>query len=232
MTALLEACQLVAGYHNHPVINGIDLKVDAGQVIALCGSVGAGKTTTVLTLAGEIKPMSGMVKLFGNRVTGPLHQRARQGLSLVAEERMIFTQLSVKGNLNVGRCDRRMVLDLFPELERLLGRRAGLLSGGEQQMLTLGRALARRPKVLVIDELSMGLGPLVVTRLLKAVRDAADTGVGILLVEQHINQLLTIADHVYVLNRGRIALQGSPSEVGTRLKDTYFESESTPAGGS
>jgi branched-chain amino acid transport system ATP-binding protein len=128
-------------------------------------------------------------------------------------------ELTVEENLRVGRCDADGVLTLFPELQPLLGRRAGLLSGGEQQMLTLGRALARTPRLLLIDELSLGLAPLVVARLLTAVREAADGGVGVVLVEQHVDQAMRIADQVLVMERGRVVLSGPTAEVAGRVHE-------------
>jgi branched-chain amino acid transport system ATP-binding protein len=140
----------------------------------------------------------------------------------VPEERSIFGGLSTEENLRVGRGDRDSALELFPELRPLLKRPAGLLSGGEQQMLTLARALAREPTILLADELSLGLAPKVVQRLLIAVREAADEGIGVLLVEQHVKQALKVADRVYVMRRGRIVLKGTSNEVAPRLEDAYL----------
>jgi branched-chain amino acid transport system ATP-binding protein len=137
----------------------------------------------------------------------------RQGLGFVPEERAVFTSLSAGANLRLRPGAAKGAIELFPELAPLLRRRAGLLSGGEQQMLTLGRALAADPKLLLIDELSLGLAPLVVARLLLSVRAAADRGVGVLLVEQHAGEALSVADRVVVLRRGRVALQGSSAEL-------------------
>jgi branched-chain amino acid transport system ATP-binding protein len=219
VTALLEAEGVSAGYHGHPVVHGLDLEIHSGQVCALLGPNGAGKTTTLLTLAGDMPALGGRIAINGRDTKAPLHKRARMGLSFVTEERSVFMRLSVAENLRVGRTGRDRALALFPELEPLLGRRAGLLSGGEQQMLTLARALARKPKILLIDELSLGLAPLIVGRLLEAVRAAADEGVGILLVEQHVRQALRIADEVLVMRRGEIVVRGPTSEVASRLTD-------------
>jgi branched-chain amino acid transport system ATP-binding protein len=220
---LLAARGLAAGYHGHPVVEDFDVDVGPGEVVALLGPNGAGKTTTLLTLAGELQPLAGSVFFRGEETTVPLHRRARNGLAFVTEERSVFPQLSARENLKVGRCDEELALELFPELRPLLGRRGGLLSGGEQQILTLARALARKPTVLLADELSLGLAPLVVGRLLAAVRDAAnDHGVGVLLVEQHVKQVLRIADRVLVMRGGRVVLTGTASEVAGRLEEAYL----------
>src|SRR5581483_9818736 len=198
----------------------LDLAVESGEVVALLGPNGAGKTTTLLALAGELKPLSGEVVFDGKATRAGLYRRARAGLAFVTEERSVFMPLTAAENLRVGRGDKALALSLFPELEPLLGRRAGLLSGGEQQMLTLARALSRRPRCLLIDELSLGLAPLVVARLLTAVRKAADEeGVGVLLVEQHVRQALKLADRVHVLRRGRVVLAGTRDELHSRLQD-------------
>jgi branched-chain amino acid transport system ATP-binding protein len=220
---LLAARGLAAGYHKHPVVEGIDLEVRAGEVVALLGPNGAGKTTTLLALSGELTPLAGEVYFRGERTTLPLHRRARNGLAFVTEERSVFPQLTAAENLKIGRGDDEIALDLFPELKPLLNRRGGLLSGGEQQMLTLARALSRKPVLLLADELSLGLAPLVVARLLKAVRLAADErGVGVLLVEQHVKQALKVADRVLVMRGGRIVLSGNASEVEGRLEEAYL----------
>jgi branched-chain amino acid transport system ATP-binding protein len=223
---LLAASGLDAGYHGHPVVRNLDLVVRAGEVVALLGPNGAGKTTTLLALAGELAPLAGTVAFAGRTTRSPLHARARQGLAFVPEERSIFPQLTTAENIRVGRCDQRAVLELFPELEPLLPRKAGLLSGGEQQMLTLGRALARRPALLLADELSLGLAPLIVTRLLEAVRAAADRdGVGVLLVEQHVRRVLPMADRAYVMRGGRVVLQGVVADVAGKLEEAYLGEE-------
>ncbi|HTE62338.1 MAG TPA: ABC transporter ATP-binding protein [Solirubrobacteraceae bacterium] len=219
MTALLEAEGLCAGYNGQPVVRDLDLEVQQGEVVALFGPNGAGKTTTLLTLAGELQAIGGAVRIDGRPAPAALHRRARNGLSFVTEERSVFMEMTVDENLRVARLDRAKVLELFPELEPLMGRRAGLLSGGEQQMLTLGRALARDPRLLMVDELSLGLAPLIVRRLLDALRRAADAGVGVLLVEQHVDQALKQADRVYVMERGLVVLKGPKSEVADRVHE-------------
>jgi ABC-type branched-subunit amino acid transport system ATPase component len=213
---LLAARALASGYGGRPVVRDLDLEVRPGEVVALLGANGAGKTTTLRTLAGALTPMSGEVRWLGAATRAPLHRRARQGLAYVGE-RAVFGGLDTAGNLRVGRADADRAVDLFPELAKRIRTPAGMLSGGEQQMLALATALVRTPKVLLADELSLGLAPLVVGRLLRAVREAADQGLGALLVEQHVRKVLDIADRVYVLRRGRVVMAGTPAELRADL---------------
>jgi branched-chain amino acid transport system ATP-binding protein len=217
---VLEARKISAGYGPQPVIHDLDLVVGPGEVVGLLGANGAGKTTTLLSLAGELPLLSGEVLLDGTATTAPLYKRSRQGLTFVTEEKSVFMGLTARDNLRVAKVDIDTALGLFPELERLLGVRAGLLSGGEQQMLTLARALSRKPRVLLADELSMGLAPLIVKRLLEAVvRIAKQQGTAVLLVEQHVRKALGFCDRAYVMHRGRIELSGSTDELLGRLSE-------------
>jgi branched-chain amino acid transport system ATP-binding protein len=216
----LEARAISAGYGPQPVIHDLDLVVEPGEVVGLLGANGAGKTTTLLSLAGELPLISGEVLLDGTATAAPLYKRARQGLTFVTEEKSVFMGLTARDNLRVAKVDIDVALGLFPELERLLGVRAGLLSGGEQQMLTLARALSRKPRVLLADELSMGLAPLIVKRLLDAVvRIAKQQHTAVLLVEQHVRKALEYCDRAYVMHRGRIELSGSTGELRGRLDE-------------
>jgi sulfate-transporting ATPase len=222
---LIEARGLSAGYGDLAAVRDLDLAVLPGEIVALLGPNGAGKTTTLLTLAGELRPLAGEVRFLGSQRTVAVHVRARRGLAFVPEERGVIAALSTNGNLRLGRGAVAGALELFPELAPLLRRRAGLLSGGEQQMLTLGRALAAEPQLLLVDELSLGLAPRVVERLLGAVRAAADRGVGVLLVEQHVADALSVADRAVVLAHGRVALTGTADEMRehmSALESTYL----------
>ena len=217
---VLEARGVSAGYGPQPVIHEIDLVVCPGEVVGLLGANGAGKTTTLLTLAGELPLLRGDVLLDGEVTSAPLFRRARQGLTFVTEEKSVFMGLSTRDNLRVADVDVDRALDLFPELTKRINVRAGLLSGGEQQMLTLARSLSRQPRVLLADELSMGLAPIIVKRLLEAVVDAAKQhGTAVLLVEQHVRKALEYSDRAYVMRRGHIELSGTSDELLGQIGD-------------
>ena len=230
--ASIECVGLSAGYGSMAVVRDLDLHVGPGEVVALLGANGAGKTTTLLTLAGELPPVAGEVRLHGRPTTAPMHARCRDGLSFLTEERSVFMGLTVRENLRLADVAPAAAVELFPGLGPLMGRSAGLLSGGEQQMLSLARALGREPRVLLADELSLGLAPMVVDRLLTSVRQAADErGVAVLLVEQHVRQALRFADRVYVLERGRVALTGPVAEVRAQVTDieaAYLSAAANP----
>ena len=215
---VLQVDGLSAGYGDLAAVREVDLTVHAGEVIALLGPNGAGKSTTLLTLAGELPPLGGRINYLGRTDQDPLHRRVREGLGFVPEERSVFHSLTVGANLRLGPGPSNLALDLFPELRPLLGRRAGLCSGGEQQILALARALAARPRLLLVDELSLGLAPMLVGRLLEALRTAADEdGMGVLLVEQHAGQALSVADRAYVLNRGDVIMESSSADLSADL---------------
>jgi branched-chain amino acid transport system ATP-binding protein len=219
VTPLLEVRELRAGYWTIEVVHGLDLTVHPGEVVALLGPNGAGKTTTLSTVSGELAPLGGEIRLLDCNAGDPLHIRARKGLAMVTQERAVLMDLTAAENLKVSRCDPDRAVELFPELEEHLDRRVGLLSGGQQQMLALARCLAREARLLLVDELSLGLAPIVVDRLLRAVRAAADDGIGVLLVEQHVHKALAVADRVVVLRRGLVELTGSATELRDRVDE-------------
>lgn len=211
--AAIEARGLCVGYGRVTVVRDLDLRVGRGEIVALLGRNGAGKTTTVLALSGALSPSAGSLTVLGRARPHRLQDRARQGLALITDDRAIFPSLTAAENLRLGRGPAAAALAIFPELEPLLGTRAGLLSGGQQQMLGLGLALAAEPRVLLVDELSLGLAPIVVERLLAELRAAADRGAAVLLVEQHPKSALSVSDRALVLVNGRLALSATASEL-------------------
>lgn len=227
-TPLIAARGLDAGYHGQPVVHGLDLEVRAGEMVALFGANGAGKTTALLTLAGAQPAIGGDIELFGAPHPGRLHQAARAGLALLTDDRAIFPPLTVRDNLRLGRGGVEAALAHFPELRDHLDRPAGLLSGGQQQMLAVGRILAAEPRVVLADELSLGLAPLVVARLLRALRAAADAGAAVLIVEQHVPVALEHVDRAVVLVRGRVALEAPAAELRadpSRVTNLYLSAD-------
>jgi branched-chain amino acid transport system ATP-binding protein len=222
----LEVSGLAVAHGRTEAVRGIDLHVGEGQVVALIGANGAGKTTTLRALSGLLRPRAGRVLLDGRNIAGlPAHRIAALGVVQVPEGRQVFSQLTVGDNLTLGTWTardaaavarrRENVLARFPRLRERLAQRAGALSGGEQQMLAMGRALMAAPRLLLLDEPSMGLAPLVVEEIFSLIAELKAEGVTILLVEQNASAALEVADTAYVLEVGRITLAGPAWKVAT-----------------
>ncbi len=229
---LLEVRGLQAGYGGIDVLHGVDLRVPAGTVVALLGPNGAGKTTTLRVIAGQLEATGGDVIIAGRRVNGATpDELARCGLCLIPEGRGIFPNLTVRENLwmmTFGGRSMKEVEELayqrFPRLRERRTQTAGTLSGGEQQMLALARGLATDPALLILDELSIGLAPLIVEELYGRVAQVADEGVAILVVEQFANIALGVASRAAVMMHGRVVHEGTPDEVESILSQTYLGS--------
>lgn len=221
----LNVSAVCSGYNRGSVLHDVDVVVEPGQVVAVLGSNGAGKSTLVRTIAGSVATREGTIVLDGESVERLRpEQRARRGLILVPEGRMLFSRLTVADNIAIARRAARgraegpdpveALLDAFPVVRARWRQRAGLLSGGEQQMVALTRAVASRPRYLLLDEPSLGLSPLLVREVFGLVRHIVETtNAGVLLVEQSVDQALRLADQAYVLERGRVVESGSPVEL-------------------
>ena len=231
---MLELRQVVAGYGNIKALKSVDLSVPAGAVVSLIGANGAGKTTTMKSIMGLIQTDSGDILFQGKSMKGtPVHDVVKLGISLVPEGRNILSRMTVLENLEMGAYQRydaeidqdiQKVFSRFPILEERKAQLGGTLSGGQQQMLAIGRALMARPKLLLLDEPSMGLAPLVVADIFRVIQEISRTGTTILLVEQNVRQALKIADYAYVMETGKIVLHGKAAEVvnDSRVKEAYL----------
>ena len=216
-------------------LKGISLEVDEGEIVTLIGANGAGKSTTLRTISGLLKPKTGGIVFQGQDIAGvPAHEIVKRGISQVPEGRRIFAEMTVMENLDLGAftrkdkdgiaADLRHVFELFPRLEERRDQVAGTLSGGEQQMLAMGRALMSRPKLLLLDEPSMGLAPLLIREIFNIIVDINKSGTTVLLVEQNANMALSIASRAYVLETGRITLSGPAAELAAseEVKKAYL----------
>ena len=219
----LQVSGLHAYYGESHVLQGVDLEVRDGEAVALVGRNGAGKTTTIAAIMGSLRPRAGSVRVGTTEVAGrPAHRIARAGVALVPQGRRIFAELSVRENLLIaarpmaGGWNERRVLELFPTLGRRLGHRGDMLSGGEQQMLAIGRALMRNPGVLLLDEPSEGLAPRIVHEVGETLLALKERGFSILLVEQNSALALRVADDVAILNTGRIVHEGTAADARAR----------------
>ena len=223
-TPILQLRDVKVAYGAIEAVKGIDLELAAGELVSLIGANGAGKTTTLNAIAGTLGISAGELLYDGKRIEKlPAHKRLRQGLALVPEGRGIFTRLTVEENLRMGAYCRRdneaieadleRVFTMLPRVKERLQQVAGTLSGGEQQMVAIGRALLSRPKLLLLDEPSMGLAPLVVEKIFEVIRSVAAEGVTILLVEQNANLALEFSQRAYVMESGKITLTGSGADL-------------------
>ena len=231
---MLEILDLRVAYGAVQALDGVSLKVPPGQMVALLGANGSGKTTTIRAVTGLAPVQGGRIIFAGREIQGlATHDIIRAGIAVVPEERRIFANLTVYENLLLGgyfrkdkelRRDLKRICDIFPRLEERGNQRAGTLSGGEQQMLALGRALMSRPWLLLLDEPSLGLAPLLVKEVFKIIAKLNRQEVTVLLVEQNAAAALEIAHYAYVLETGRIVLEGPGYELleHTRLRDAYF----------
>ena len=238
MTALLEVRELRVAYGNVEAVRGVSFSVEAGDIVALIGPNGAGKSSTLNAIAGLVRPASGSVRLEGRELAGqPSHALVAAGIALVPEGRAVLHRMTVRENLVIGaearpwaegREEARAAVDAqlkrFPSLERRLDAPAGALSGGEQQMLAIARGLLARPRILLLDEPSMGLAPLLVKQIFDIVQEIHAAGTTILLVEQNARMALKAARQAYVLERGEVALQGPAAELARdpRLQAAYL----------
>ena len=222
--ALLEVNDLEVYYGMIQAIKGISFHVDKGEVIALIGANGAGKTTTLHTVTGLLSPKSGQVLFEERDITKvPAHKIVSMGMAHVPEGRRVFAELSVYENLKMGAYTRKNKSEIeeslenvykrFPRLEERKNQMAGTLSGGEQQMLAMGRALMSRPKIILMDEPSMGLSPIMVNEIFDIIRSVSESGTTVLLVEQNAKKALSIADRAYVLETGKIVLEGKAKDL-------------------
>jgi branched-chain amino acid transport system ATP-binding protein len=234
VSAILEVRDLSVSYGAINALKGVSLSLSEGEIVTLIGANGAGKTTTLRAIMGLVPASGGEVRYRGEPTRSmPTHRLVREGLVLVPEGRIVFANLSVQENLEMGAYARRdagvaadyeKVFTLFPRLKERLKQTAGTLSGGEQQMLAIGRALMSKPRVLLLDEPSLGLAPIVVHAIFEAIEEIHRAGVPVLLVEQNANAALRHSNRAYVLETGHVALEGTSAEVAAnpKVKEAYL----------
>jgi branched-chain amino acid transport system ATP-binding protein len=220
----LKLYDINSGYGEVQILWGVNLALEEGKLTSLVGGNGVGKTTLLRTVMGTVRPSSGTIEFNGDMITRlPPYRKAELGLILVPEGRQLFTDMTVHENLEMGSTPGRAqphlernlarVFKIFPRLKEREAQKAGTLSGGEQQMLAVARGLMAEPEVLMIDELSLGLAPVLVLDLFEILQELKNEGLTMLLVEQNVHMALTISDYVYVLSEGRVTLEGTPEEV-------------------
>jgi branched-chain amino acid transport system ATP-binding protein len=222
-TPLLEVAELACAYNGAAVVRGVSFHVGRGEIVALLGANGAGKTTTVKAIAGVLRPSAGCIRFDGQPIEGqPGHVVVRRGITLVPEGRLVFPQMTVLDNLRMGALTRpdaeaaatqEEVFAIFPRLAERRTQLAGSLSGGEQQMLAIARGMMSRPRLMILDEPSLGLAPILVQGLFRMIPRIATGGVAIVLVEQNVHQSLRIAQRAYVMEKGRIVLGGASADL-------------------
>ena len=234
MGTMLKVDDLQVYYGSIHAVKGISFEVNEGEIVTLIGANGAGKSTTLNTVAGLLKPRAGSIEFEGESLVGvPAHKMVPKGIALCPEGRRVFTEMSVKENLEMGaftrndaeaKESRKMVYDRFPRLRERKGQSAGTLSGGEQQMLAMGRALMSKPKLLRLDEPSLGLAPILVQEIFDIIRALHEQGTTILLVEQNAQMALSVADRAYVLETGRVSMSGNANELlhDKRVQQAYL----------
>ncbi|WP_293825872.1 ABC transporter ATP-binding protein [uncultured Parolsenella sp.] len=233
--SILHVDDLNVYYGSIHAVKGISFDVEEGEIVTLIGANGAGKSTTLNTVAGLLKPREGKVEFEGESLLGiPPHTIVSKGMALCPEGRRVFLQMSVRENLEMGAFTRRdsaeiadsleMVFDRFPRLKEREGQCAGTLSGGEQQMLAMGRALMSKPRLLMLDEPSMGLAPILVQEIFNIIKSLHETGTTVLLVEQNARMALSVADRAYVLETGRVSMSGNAADLANddRVKQAYL----------
>lgn len=232
---MLKIHDLDVYYGNIQALKGVSLEVHEGEIVTLIGANGAGKTTLLRTISGLLQPTAGTIEYFGRSIVGiPVQAIVKAGISHVPEGRRIFGEMTVEENLELGaylrkdrkeiRDDMQKIYELFPRLHERRKQQAGTLSGGEQQMLAIGRGLMARPKLLLLDEPSMGLAPLLVKAIFEIIQDINETGTTILLVEQNAHMALSVANRAYVIETGRVVTTGTPVELteSEQIKEAYL----------